>query len=135
MLKARIKMSGPLAGVGAGLLQKVIPEHAHKPDFLRERDENARRDRAQSLAVPPCQSLESDDPIALKRNHRLIIGNNEIGGDRRAQLVLDPNTPVDMGVHLGLEKSNGRTAFALGAIKRTIGTAYSSSGVIPSFGR
>jgi hypothetical protein len=52
------------------------------------------------------------------------VRNYRSGGQRIAQLPFDPHPPLHVGVHIGLEKPDGRLSLGLGAIERKIGATH-----------
>jgi hypothetical protein len=101
--------------------QKLIAEHVHKAGFLGNGNKDIRRDIPESIALPTRQRLEPDDAVAIERDKRLVVGDDEIGSDRASEFTFDLDAPIDVGIHLRLEEANRRTAGFFGTIKGAVG--------------
>ena len=128
-------MVGPLAGVGAGALQHELAERGDEAGFLGQGHELGRRNEPARRMRPAQQRLEADDVLAHQIYERLIVHFERFGRQRRAQIDFELAAGLRLGVHLRLEKAEGRFAGGLGAIERQVGIAQQVIGIVAVGGR
>ena len=83
----------------------------------------SRADRAELGVVPARQRLEAGDPARGQLEQRLVGDRQLAGGERAAQVALQPHAVRHLGVQRAVEQRVARLAGGLGLVHRGVGVA------------
>jgi hypothetical protein len=110
----------PLRVLGAGGAQDPVADRNDQTGLLGHREEVRRRDQAQLGMLPAQQRLGADDAAAGEVELGLIVEDEALLLEGRAQAVLDRHAPLDGRVHVVGEELESVAAAVLGVEQRGI---------------
>ena len=117
---ADLQRGCPGCRLAAGFAQRPCADLDDHAVLLGERDELAWRDDAEPRVAPARQGLEPEY-LAVDRGLRLIVEEQLVACDGRAQIELQREALAQAAIHLGIEEAGRMAAIDLGAVERGIG--------------
>ena len=120
----------PLAHLGAGLDQHLLPEFDDPARLFRDLDERARHDDAALRVTPADQGLDAEQLAARQVDDRLVLDEEFVPGQGVGDVPLEPQAVVQLLLHLRLEQHEARLAGGLGVVHRDVGVAQQLLGVV-----
>ena len=119
----------PAAGFRACLSQHPLADLLDRPAFLRDGNEQGRRNLTALRVAPSQQGLEAGDLARIKPGLRLIGQFEFMPRDRAAKIVLQHAAIAHLDAHRGFKEAIDTAAVGFGAIERGIGVGEKAPSV------